>query len=55
MFIAIKKGKTHVMPYDDVSSDIPIHLSAPDSWTTWCMERYDYNRTIISNTTKTVL
>lgn len=55
MFISTKKGKTHNTPNDDVNGDILIHLSALDSWTTWCMERYDCNRTIISNTTETEL
>lgn len=55
MFIAILKRKTHVKTYGYGNNDIPINFSTPESWTTWCMEHYEYNRTIISNTTKTGL
>lgn len=55
MFIDIEKGKTHIKTYDGVNNGINTNFSTPASWTTWCMEPDDCNRTIISNTTESEL
>jgi hypothetical protein len=50
MFFIIKKIKNTLKTYNYINNDVLINFSITDSWTTWCMERCDCNRTTISNT-----
>lgn len=35
----------YLKAYDDVTNEIRMKSPNPDSWETWCFERYDCNNT----------